>query len=643
MIGRILNNRYELIEKLGEGGMAEVYKAYCNVLHRNVAIKILKKQYLNDEEFIKKFDIESKSAAKLNHPNIVGIYDVGIEDNLRYIVMELLDGITLKDYIEKNPSGISLDKALDLSMQVASAIEHAHENSIIHRDIKPQNIIITKQGIAKVADFGIARSVDSSTIVNTKEMIGSVHYSSPEQLRGGFVDFRTDMYSFGVTMFELITGVPPFEGDSAINIAIKHLKETPPQISNIPESISKFVSICMSKTPSTRFNSFSEILTYLKLMKQDPLVKIDFTQNFNTSKLPDIKDISAAKPFDIKATVINSSLSEEKSEYEKPKSKKSSRNKVFLVIFLALVIAAITMGIMFVKLFSNMTQSPEVTMPNLIGMEKQQALKVIDELGLKSSISGTKYSGEFPIDSVVEQSEKAGTSLKKGFTVKLILSKGTNSVEVPNLVNKDIDEAKLLITNSNLKVGTITYQVSELPKDIVLSQSPTYGDKQQVDGLVNIVVSQGENDQLTIVPDVVGTTYSQAVTSLTDASIQVGNIIYVNSDTIAKDEVIAQSIQSGTSVAVDSLIEITVSLGPMQVEEPKLITKSYSLSTASFPAETETIKVELIQDGISEIVYQQEHQKSEGNVVVSVEALGEATVNFYYGGILVNSIQENFQ
>jgi serine/threonine-protein kinase len=625
MIGMILQNRYELVQKIGEGGMAEVYKAYCNVLNRNVAIKILKRQYANDNEFIKKFEEESKSAAKLNHPNLVNIYDVGFDKELRYIVMELLTGVTLKEYLTQQKGKLSEQKAIDFALQIARAIENAHLNSIIHRDIKPQNIIITNQGMVKVADFGIARAIDTSTIVNTKEMVGSVHYSSPEQIRGGFIDYKTDMYSFGVMLYEMIEGRLPFDGDSAINIAMKHLKENPNPISNpISDSFEKLIQICMSKSPISRFNSFTEIVKYLEMLSKNPETKIDFLINNETMRLPNLdKELKQMENKEVKT------------------KHHISKKKMAISILLAFVLSLVVLGVLFVNLFKEVTSTKSVIVPQLVGLSIEEGKKELDTLGLKYEVIGSRHSTEYPEDYIIEQSENAGATLKEGYVIKVTLSIGENSVDVPKVIQKELSEAKIIIMNSGLMVGDITYQASDLPKDYILSQSPNFGEKLGVEGKVNLVVSQGKEVELTTMPNVEGSVYENSITVLTQSNILIGNILYEFSPTVPLGTIISQSLAANTQVPLDSLVELVVSKGPEQPSEPVLVTKEYIIPL-SFDAEKEIVVVEFVQNDLSTIVYSQEHFKTEEKIVVSVTGIGEATINFYFGETLFNTKSENF-
>src|SRR6056297_436567 len=361
----ILGNRYEIIKKIGEGGMARVYKAKDNLLNRYVAIKVLKSELNNDLDFVNKFDKEAKAAASLSHPNIVNVYDVGEDDGVKYIVMELLEGTTLKDIILSDPEYLDNNEIIDIAYQIASALEHAHENSIIHRDIKPENVIIDNNNSVKVADFGIARAVTTSTIVTTKRVLGSVHYSSPEQARGGVVDKRTDIYSLGILIYELATKRLPFDGDSEISIALQHIKGqvlNPSEINeNLSPGLEKIILKSIRKNPEERYSSAFELLSDLdKAMRRldDEIVLDEVSiENSETKYLPEIED----------------------GDFMSKRLKKKPRNKnthkkpsVFSIMVVILVALILTLGVFTIMSFEDISQRLEnetVEVPDVVGME----------------------------------------------------------------------------------------------------------------------------------------------------------------------------------------------------------------------------------------------------------------------------------
>ena len=379
--GRLIGNRYEILEKIGNGGMATVYKARCHVLNRNVAVKVLKEEFTTDAEFVKRFNIEAQSAASLSHPNIVSIYDVGNEGDIYYIVMELVQGKTLKEII--TDEGILPWKwTVNIAIQIASALEVAHRHNIVHRDIKPHNIIITEDGTAKVTDFGIAKAVSNSTITSFGATIGSVHYFSPEQARGGYTDAKSDLYSLGVVMYEMLTGKVPFDADTPVSVALKHMQEVPvePKTLNptIPDSVNKIIIKAMQKEPSLRYISATEMLTDLKESIKNPNGNFVVMSKAVTDEPTRVMNVEEAEK-------------EAKREEKQGKKKKNKAKKIVLIVFLCLLIF---FGAMFGtwKLLTG-GRTKEVQIPSLVGTNIEEAKTKLDELKLKYEIT-EEYSPE---------------------------------------------------------------------------------------------------------------------------------------------------------------------------------------------------------------------------------------------------------
>jgi len=629
MVGKFLNDRYELIEKIGEGGMAEVYKAKCHVLQRFVAVKILKSQFHEDYEFIKKFDVESKSAAKLNHPNVVNIFDVGIEGEIRFIVMEYIDGITLKKYIKEQEGFLSDNKIIDFSLQIAMALEHAHKNNIIHRDIKPQNIMISKDGIIKVADFGIAQAVSSSTVINTREMVGSVHYSSPEQTRGKIVDNRTDIYSLGIVMYEMATGHLPFSGETAIAVALKHMKEQVLEPSKINKGLSQglenIILKALKKNPEHRYQKINELISDLYKIRANPDEKIfiyDEDEN-PTIYLPELEE--------------NDDMPKKKKSRKKYKKKDTFSNTS--VILLALIASLIIFGMIGVSIFSDKFAIKDASVPNVINMSLEDAKNKLNDAGFYIEQDGSRYSNVIENGYVIEQSEQPGEILKEGFTVKVIISKGEKLITVPKLIQKELNEVKVILENSELVIGELEYVKNDLPQDYIISQSPQYGDKIEVGGVINLVISLGSSQNEYIMPKIIGLTKLEALNLIDELSLYFGGTSYEYSDEYAQDVIISQSITQGTMVVPGTKIDVVVSNGK---EPEKLTTKDFKISTNDFINDKAVITVEVFKDENSIIVYQKEHLKSEEIIIISVEASGEVILNFYFDDELYKRMTVNF-
>jgi serine/threonine-protein kinase len=657
----MLGNRYELLEKIGEGGMAYVYKAKCHLLNRMVAVKILRPEFVTDEEFIAKFEHESQAAASLSHHNIVNIYDVGIESEIRYIVMELVEGKTLKRYIKEKEGFVSNEEMMKIALQIAKALEHAHSNHIIHRDIKPHNIMIDKSGMVKVADFGIARAITSSTIINTTEMIGSVHYSAPEQARGGFVDERSDLYSFGILMYEMATNRLPFDGDSPVSIALKHLKEPIVMPSTINKALNKGIESVIVKSvqkdTGSRYQSAKDVIADIEKLINNPSENVPFyiqDEDSPTIILPNMAEL----------------FPEDEEVEEKPKRSKLA---IFGVVIVALIISLGVFGSLTYNTIKNNLKSTVVTVPDTVNTPYEEAVQVLQGLGLYVDISEKKFDQEVPKGHIISQSVDSGTSVKEGFTISLTVSNGPITTKVPNLLQKELSEAQLILENNKLTVGEIEYVNNDLPKGYILEQSPTPGKSAAQDSAVNLVVSEGKVIETVILPSVLGKTLSEARTTLSPLNVYIGNTTYNYSDEFSNDTIMSQSKRGGSEVNEGTYINVVISKGrdpesplpetpetPADTpadggadqgdstgtttpeEEAGLIEKTYIIPL-TFTTDSEVVRIELVQDGVSKMVYEKEHQKSEERIRAVVKGKGVATVNFYFGTVLMNSKVENFE
>jgi len=646
MIGKILGNRYQIIEKIGEGGMANVYKAKCLLLNRFVAVKVLRPELVSDDEFVSKFEKESQAAASLSNPNIVNIYDVGKDGDVRYIVMELVRGVTLKTYIKGHNGYIPNDEIIEIAKQIALGLEHAHANRIIHRDIKPHNILINEDGIVKVADFGIARAVTSSTIVTAKEAIGSVHYSSPEQARGGFVDEKSDIYSLGILLYELATKKLPFDGDVPVSVAMKHLKEKVVEPSQLNREIGKglesVILKAIQKDPMNRYQSARELVADLNKLSKNPELNVPFyvqAEDSPTMIIPNINDVE----FDEKA----------------PKEKKS-RVGIALGILAGLIAAILLIGGFALTSIMDRMKPQIVVMPDLEGVVYNEAVDTLHTLNLNINVKDYVFDSEVEKNRIVNQSQVAGIELKEGFTVDVVVSNGPELVKVPNLLQKDVSEARLVLENKSLNIGDITYEYSDLPSGLVVKQLPVAGESSKKDANVSLVVSQGKPIETVLVPNLLSKSLPQVKSTLSNVSLSLGNVTYNFSESYGKDAVMIQSISAGTEVEEKTSVSVVISKGSEnpttedgtdtavetpdgQIETPDstLVDKTYIIPL-SFANQKETVRVEMIQNGVATTVYEKEHDKSEENVRVIVSGTGQATVNFYFGTLRVKSMQVNF-
>ena len=432
--GKLLGNRYEIIEKIGNGGMATVYKATDKVLKRYVAVKILRDEFTTDEEFVKRFNIEAQAAASITHPNIVSVYDVGKEENLYYIVMELVKGKTLKEIIVED-GALGWKWSVKVAIQIASALETAHKNNIIHRDIKPHNIIITEEGVAKVTDFGIAKAVSNSTITAFGTTIGSVHYFSPEHARGGFTDAKSDLYSLGVVMYEMVTGRVPFDSDTPVSVALKHMQEDPiePIVlkPDLPKSVNDIIMKAMQKDAEKRYSNATEMIKDLELALKNPNGNFVFNENNASDFATQRIDLNYNKRTDNKNT-----KEEKKGKFAKIQEffEKHKALKVIAIILACILVFSIAMGGTYLALSSG--RAKDVQVPDLANLTLEEAQAKVAELNLKLEVQEEKYDLEIPEGQIIEQDPKYQDNyeIKEGSTIKVIVSKGQEIVKMPKNV-----------------------------------------------------------------------------------------------------------------------------------------------------------------------------------------------------------------
>lgn len=603
-VGMFLADRYEILGKVGAGGMSDVYKAKDHILSRIVAIKVLKSEFSEDRTFVTKFRTEAQSAAVLEHPNIVNIYDVGSEDGLYYIVMEYVEGITLKTYIEKKGQ-LSFKESASIAIQVARGIEAAHGKNIIHRDIKPQNIMISTDGKVKVTDFGIAKAASSNTI--SSDVMGSVHYASPEQARNGFIDARSDVYSLGIVMYEMITGRVPFDGDTTVAVAIQHLQEeiVKPSVyaPNIPVSFEGIILKCTQKTPDRRYQSMAELLNDLRHSLTNPnenfVVIAPLVDNSRTKVIAeeDLKEIKergftaeddSDTDFDADVDDIDDEDEDEDDGDDKllnPKMDKAVTIMGIVTAVIILIVVVYLIGSIF-GLFrfgsSKNTETEtetqtetetEVEMIKVIGMTVDEAQAKLEDMGITVVVSGTQESDE-EAGTILSQDPKEGSMIAQNSTVKVVVAGQSTTeadeIDVPSVVGKTKSEAETAIKNAKFNYKE-TYEYSaDVAADVVISQSPASG-KLAEGSTIEIVISQGEQSKT--VPNVLGYAQSAAQSSLTAAGLNY-SVKTDYSDSVAEGNVISQDIEAGKTVAPGTTVTITVSLG----SNTKYYSFSYTLN-----------------------------------------------------------------
>ena len=555
--GKILGNRYEIIEKIGNGGMATVYKSKDRVLNRYVAVKILRDEFTTDEEFIKRFRIEAQSAASLTHPNIVSIFDVGNEGSLYYIVMELIKGKTLKEIITEENGPLPWKWSLNVVTQIASALETAHKNNIVHRDIKPHNIIITEDGIAKVTDFGIAKAVSNSTITAFGTTIGSVHYFSPEHARGGYTDAKSDLYSLGVVMYEMLTGRVPFDADTPVSVALKHMQEEPIEPKelndNIPQVVNDIIMKAMQKDVNLRYQSATEMLKDLNAALKNPddnFVHIGSNVGAATQRIS-TQEIAEAER---KAKEANNPKNGKKpNKFIEFVKKHKALSFVIGAIILFFVAFGATMGIV------ELVNPKDVQIPDLVNKTQDEAEQIVKDLKLKLVVKSEEYNENVEEGKIISQDPayQENYTVKEHSEISVVISKGTETVEVPDVVGKTREEAEKLLKDAGL-VAEITEENDEkVEAGIVLSQDIEDGETINKGSTVKLVVSKGSGIVNVEVPSLVGKTEQEARNLLTEAGLKVN---VVNDEDESKNDgvVLRQSRDAGTEVQEGTTITITV-------------------------------------------------------------------------------------
>ncbi|MCK9216799.1 MAG: Stk1 family PASTA domain-containing Ser/Thr kinase [Firmicutes bacterium] len=643
MIGKVLGERYEVIEKIGGGGMALVYKARCRLLNRFVAIKVLRSEFTSDEDFVKKFKRESQAAASLSHPNIVGIYDVGIENDVHYIVMEYIKGQTLKELI-KQKGALNHEFATDIAIQIASALENAHSNHIVHRDIKSHNIMLREDRTIKVTDFGIARAVSSCTITNTGNIIGSVHYFSPEQARGGYTDEKSDIYSLGVVLYELVTGRLPFEGETPISVALKHVQEEPikPRKINkkIPKSLEEIILKCMNKNISGRYSCVSDIIIDLKqslLMPNGDFVKKSISEN--TIKMESIKTNGILESNDNNEEIeldkndnaanIDEIISTDKKE------KKINKKITIWAVVSGLVLAFALSGSYFA--FKNVFNVDIKPVPDLIGKQEEDAEKELEELGLFMNVAERVHNKDIPEGEIIRQDPKPNQSNKVTNPVTVFVSKGPRKVPVPPIIGKNYDEVDIILESVGLAEGDVSQEYSPYPSGIVIEQKISPGISVDEGTKIDYVISGGP--EKFFMKNFVGMNIEDVETELMILDLIRGNVVERPDDEHPKGEVIEQSVSAGTEISKKSVVDFVVSKG---VEE-KPNEKVYYLSI-DLPKNLERMKVTVfkIENDKSVLIYEGTHSSIDSPLKVEINGKGNVLFEVYINNSFHESTSYKF-
>ena len=637
--GRLLGNRYEILEKIGNGGMAMVYKAKCHVLNRLVAVKILRDEFTTDEEFIKRFSIEAQAAASITHPNIVSVYDVGREGNLYYIVMELVKGKTLKEIITEEGGPLPWKWSVNIAMQIASALETAHKNNIVHRDIKPHNIIITEDGIAKVTDFGIAKAVSNSTITAFGTTIGSVHYFSPEHARGGYTDSKSDIYSLGIVMYEMLTGRVPFDADTPVSVALKHMQEEPiPPIEvnpKIPKAVNDIIMKAIRKDTTLRYQTATDMLRDLSRALKNP--NGDFVDNEEYEELAETRKIPTMNNVEIKKETISNN---------NKKQNFFAKHKKLTVFILVVVLFAI--GLIGTLIYLRVSNPAETVLPNLVGVSREEAEKTLKDKKLELGEVKEEYNGDYAQGYVISQDPayQSNYNVKEKTKVNLVISLGIEETTVPKVKGLKQDEAIKALEDAKLKYEIVEEESKKIEAGYVISQETDEDTKVNAGDTVVIHVSTGI--KMIEVPSIVGKSESDAKKELKDAGLKV---IVVTEEDTTKDNntVLKQSLDAGKEVEDGTSITITVNKvsqtksATLTVNVKSLLGGNYKkeiVDTGKKDEEGNPIKEEKIIDVKVKIVvgddkvYEESIDPTTTSLVQSISGKGTVTVKVYVDDVL---------
>lgn len=651
--GQLLNDRYKIKAKIGGGGMADVYLARDIILDRDVAVKALRMEYADDQEFIARFDREAQSATSLSHPNVVSIYDVGEEDHLLYMIMEYVDGMTLKEYIQKN-GPLDVQEALDIMNQISSAIAHAHANNIVHRDIKPQNILINHFGQAKVTDFGIAIALSATALTQTNSILGSVHYLSPEQARGGMATKKSDIYSLGIVLFEMLTGRLPFSGQSPVSIALKHLQNDTPSVrrfnQDIPQSVENIVLKATAKDPFHRYDSIYDLLDAVETAlspekineepfsppkevgdetKAIPIITDNFMEeNYNQETIIHHSD-GITKQFeenqeqpDLKPTKKNKLVNGKKSnkEQNKPKKPKKRWKKVLLILSIIFVLVISSAIALFV--YPGWLQPKDVTIPDVVGMEEDEAREILEELNLHVE-EEYKTSDEFDEGLVIKTSPSKDRTIKEESTVTMTISEGKEKFKFGDYEGRDYSQIKRILENEGFTQFSPYEVYSDRPQGEIISQISPNPDSEVIPSETEVVFEVSKGPEQFSLKDLSGLKIEDAETYLKDNGLKM-NLHENYSDNVPEGSVIRHSPEAGEDVEKGDTVDVYESIG-----KEELPPKSHSI--------TLTVPYEVAQED-----KQENPDNGEDSETVEENDQTEQTVRIYIGD-MNNDISEVYR
>lgn len=651
-VGKLLDNRYEILDAIGVGGMAMVYKAYCHRLHRFVAVKILRKDLASDAEFRRRFHDEAQAVAMLSHPNIVSVYDVSRDQELEYIVMELIDGITLKQYMKKKGGILTWREAVHYMTQIMRALSHAHSRGIIHRDIKPQNIMILRDGSVRVADFGIARVMSAAQNTLTQEALGSVHYISPEQARGSHIDERADLYSAGVVLYEMLTGRLPFEGDSPVSVAIQHISSIPlsPRELNpeIPEALESITLKAMASNVDRRYKNAEEMIRDLEEFRKNPNINFGYEhhgllQSDEPTQVIDTSMTSSLGRRKVPARMADSSddayvvyddyrtTSQRRIAERRAPKKRNSMIPIIAVVAVFLLAVGV---FLWMFIFSDLFTAPEsIKIPSLVGRSYDEVIKdttITDHFVIKQT--GTKASDKYEEGKIAEQDPNPDSEVKgEKPEISVVVSSGKPSIIMPDVYNKEYVQARQMLIDMGLTVSQPQYAPhDEVVKNYVMASVPPEGTPMAPGESVQLTVSLGPEKKEVNVPYLVGNyTREQAEALLRDKynlKCAVSGEVYSD---IEAGKVASQSIPANTKVEAGTEISIQISRGP---QNPSPKTKSINIE---LPHDRDFVLVQVTVGGVEK--YNQTVNTSSNSISVTLSGNGKQQVSVYFDGVLDSS------
>ncbi|MDR1701300.1 MAG: Stk1 family PASTA domain-containing Ser/Thr kinase [Sporomusaceae bacterium] len=634
----VLDNRYTIIERVGGGGMADVYRAHDKLLDRSVAVKVLKGQFVDDGAFVDNFRLEALAAARLSHPNIVNIYDVGFEKDVYYIIMEYISGETLKDKIDRE-APFTQNESIRIAFEIAEALEHAHQNNLVHCDIKPHNILLTRSGRVKVTDFGIARAVTSNTINEADTILGSVHYFSPEQAQGSAVSAKSDIYSLGIVLYEMLSGKLPFACDTPIGIALKHIQEDATPLRELNRQILPLIEAivlkAMAKEPRERFENIGEMISDLKMAQN--YLRDNLTRRYQNTEEIDFSATMPQERIDKNSLpkYTPSQLKQSLNTRNEGAPVTSKRKKFFLpgLLFLLLISAAAAfLG------FGNIGALREVAVPDVVGKQADIAERQLIESGLTVAISDT-YDEKTPSGSVISQQPEPGSIVKEGRLISLIVSKGGEIVTVPALSGFNRANAEVQITNASLTLGKVAEEYSEqVQKDFIIGQNPLPAAQAPKGSAVDIVISKGPVPTKFDLPDLTGLSISAAVAKLDSLKLKLGTVTETETSSSAPGIVVNQNPPALSQVEEGNFIGLIVTKAPdVTRPNPNLGQRKQALVQVVIPGDSgrdQVLKIVVTDNNGRRVVYEENHPAG-SRVEQTIEGVGQVRVQVYINNRLL--------